>query len=207
MRLFLLRHGQSIGDIEGRFGGSYDDDLTSKGRNQVKLLALKLRDKEITQIYTSFLRRAKQTSDILANILNSEVVQLKGLSERDYYGVLSGLTIDEAKQKFPNEIKKINYKLMDSGIKGQEQYSDFKNRTIKTFNSIIKEQLNIEAGINAKSKEKVIGIVTHSGPIRCIFREFLKLGEFEEINDCAIIELNCKRRSINIISMENAKLA
>ena len=49
----MIRHGESIGDVEERYGGDYDDHLTEKGRQQAKELAEKLGEKGIQLIYSS----------------------------------------------------------------------------------------------------------------------------------------------------------
>lgn len=34
MKIYLIRHGQTTGDVEDRYGGAYDDELTDKGKNE-----------------------------------------------------------------------------------------------------------------------------------------------------------------------------
>jgi len=65
MRIFLCRHGQTTGDIEDRYGGSYDDHLTDEGIKQSEDLAEKLKKSGIQKIYTSSLIRAKEMSSII----------------------------------------------------------------------------------------------------------------------------------------------
>jgi broad specificity phosphatase PhoE len=47
MKIFLIRHGETTGDIEDRFGGDYDDHLTEKGRAQSQELAKGLPEADI----------------------------------------------------------------------------------------------------------------------------------------------------------------
>ena len=44
MRIYLIRHGQTTGDVEDRYGGDYDDHLTELGRNQSNDLGVKLQN-------------------------------------------------------------------------------------------------------------------------------------------------------------------
>ena len=63
--------------------------------------------------------------------------------------------------------------------------------------------------IVSKSEEKnnkSIAIVTHGGPIKALFREFFQLGEFKEINVCALIEINKDGHSFEVVAMDGAEL-
>jgi broad specificity phosphatase PhoE len=73
MKIYLIRHGETTGDVEDRYGGDYDDHLTSKGKDQAKKLAEKIKDFGIERIFTSPRIRAKETSEILKGKLGVEV--------------------------------------------------------------------------------------------------------------------------------------
>lgn len=47
MKIYLIRHGETTGDIEGRFGGDYDDHLTEQGKQQATTLGEQLKAAEI----------------------------------------------------------------------------------------------------------------------------------------------------------------
>lgn len=106
MKIFLVRHGETTGDIEDRYGGDYDDPLTEKDKEQSKSLASKLKNKDIEIIYHSSRIRATETAKILSETLKIEIKSIRALRERNNYGVLTGLTRKEAKEKFPEEIEK-----------------------------------------------------------------------------------------------------
>lgn len=42
MKIYLIRHGQTTGDVEDRYGGAYDDELTDKGKNEAPQISYKL---------------------------------------------------------------------------------------------------------------------------------------------------------------------
>lgn len=65
MKIYLIRHGESTGDIEKRYGGSYDDHLTEKGRQQIQETTEKLLGKNIEFIFSSTLVRAKEAAKII----------------------------------------------------------------------------------------------------------------------------------------------
>lgn len=171
MKIYLIRHGQTTGDIENRYGGSYDDHMTGEGEAQAQNLAEKLANSGIQIILCSPLIRAQETAKIINTKLNCEIKTIADFRERNQNGVLSGMTRDEAKSKYPELTEQVkDYK---NQIEGAESYEDFVERIKKAFT---------DAGDS--ESYSTIGIVTHGGPIRVIFREILKDREID-IADCA----------------------
>src|SRR5687767_8200309 len=101
-KLFLIRHGQSAGNAEGRFGGHGPTPLSDLGLRQAKLAAKALSKEGISAIYSSDLDRAVQTAECLAQLLNIPVRTTKAFRER-HVGVLEGLTFDESKESHPED--------------------------------------------------------------------------------------------------------
>ena len=101
-RLFLIRHGQSAGNAEGRFGGHGPTPLSDLGRSQAERTAKVLAKEGINAIYSSDLLRAVQTAEPLAEILGLEINTSPAFRER-HVGVLEGLTFDESKERFPRD--------------------------------------------------------------------------------------------------------
>lgn len=82
VKLILIRHGESVANKKGIYQGqSYDIGLTPKGKRQAKLVAKRLRKFNIQVIYTSPLRRAKETAKIIAKEFKSEMIVDKNLIE------------------------------------------------------------------------------------------------------------------------------
>ncbi len=93
--IILLRHGQSEWNLQNRFTGWTDVDLSDKGREEARLAGLKIADAALNpQFYfTSYLRRAIHTLQIAAAAMNRDwvpVVKDWHLNER-HYGALQGL--------------------------------------------------------------------------------------------------------------------
>ena len=65
-RFIFVRHGQSIGNLTGRFLGQYDGALTDLGRRQAERAAEFLRDERIDEAFASDLSRAYETGKIIA---------------------------------------------------------------------------------------------------------------------------------------------
>ncbi len=179
MKIFFIRHGETTGDVENRYGGTYDDHITEKGRTQSQHLAEALRDKGIKIIYSSSLIRAKETSQILAKTIGCEVKTIPELQERNQYGLLSGMTQKEALQKHPKEIEMLKDRL--NTIEGAESYNDFSRRISEAFKLLTEN-----------SEYDSIAIISHGGPLRVLFRDILKWGELKDIGDCDFVELEKK---------------
>jgi 2,3-bisphosphoglycerate-dependent phosphoglycerate mutase len=90
--LILLRHGQSTWNLENRFTGSEDVDLTSLGIEEARNASLFLKYYTIDFAFTSVLKRAVHTLEIILNKigLNIPVFKSAALNERDY-GDMQGL--------------------------------------------------------------------------------------------------------------------
>lgn len=101
-KLYLVRHGQSAGNAEGRFGGHGPTPLSELGFQQAKMTAQALAREKIDAIYTSDLLRAVQTAEPLAKLLDLPIVKTSAFRER-HVGVLEGLTFDESKESFPKD--------------------------------------------------------------------------------------------------------
>lgn len=104
--VFLIRHGQTSWNLILRLQGRENVDLNENGIAQAKECAHLLKKaREIgfdpEAVYTSPLSRAHVTADILSNELGlKDATVEEGITERDY-GELSGLTLDERRERFP----------------------------------------------------------------------------------------------------------
>lgn len=99
--LILLRHGQSQWNLENRFTGWVDIDLSDAGKEEARQAGEKLRDRAIDRVYTSVLKRAINTAAIAletAGKSDMELIQNEALNER-HYGDLQGLNKAETAEK------------------------------------------------------------------------------------------------------------
>ena len=101
--LILIRHGQSIWNLERRFTGWADVDLTDQGRSEAKYAGQLINQLniEFNVYFTSVQKRAINTLEIILDILkkkNSIIKKAWELNER-HYGALTGLNKDEIMKK------------------------------------------------------------------------------------------------------------
>ena len=93
--LLLTRHGETVWHAENRYaGGSSDIDLTDHGRDQARALAEWSATQGIDAVFSSPVRRARETAAPVAELLHLPVTTVEGLREVDF-GVAEGRTVDE----------------------------------------------------------------------------------------------------------------
>jgi len=188
MKIYLIRHGESASDVKEKYDGDYDDHLTESGLKDAETIAEKLLDSQIQVIFSSPKIRALETAEVLKNILQCEVVVLDDMSEQDIYGAYPDLSKD-----FPEEeYRRLGEVLADreGETAGVESYARFKERIIRCFAEIIKQDY------------QAVAVITHGGPIRCILREVLKLGEMGKMSNGAIIELENGGEGLKVLRMD-----
>jgi probable phosphoglycerate mutase len=88
-RFYFLRHGETESNAASLVAGSLDTHLTALGRSQARDAALLLADEPITAVYSSPLRRARDTATPIAETLKLPVVVIRELAERNW-GALEG---------------------------------------------------------------------------------------------------------------------
>lgn len=192
MIIYLIRHGESTSDVKDRYDGDYDDHLTKNGTADARKISAKLITRSIQIIFSSPKIRARETADILSNELKCKTIIKEDLSEQDIYGAYTEL----GKNQPEEEYRKLGELLVnrDNVVGGSETYSHFKNRIVGCFSDIV------------NSDYQTIAIITHGGPIRCIFREILKLGEFKKIGNGSIIKLEKNDLNFKVVEMDGAVL-
>lgn len=155
-KLYLVRHGETEWNRAGRFQGHTDVELSEVGRDQARALAERLRSREIAAVASSDLRRARETAEIIAALLNAPLAGVDaGLRERGY-GCFEGLTREECAQKFP-ELWEAHAKGHTVEVPGAERRELVMDRIVRA----VKRTVDAHATIGAS-----IAIVTHGGVMR-----------------------------------------
>ncbi len=191
MIIYLARHGQTTGDIEDRYGGDYDDHLTEVGKQQSAQLAEKLANKKIEQLFASPRIRAQETAAIIAERLGLVATTLDEFRERNGYGILTGMTKEEAIKQHPDQVELL--KDVHNAVDGAEEYKSFQQRITSALEAVSEEP------------SERIAVITHGGPIRLIFRDILKLGEIE-VRDCAYAAINASGGNYKAVELEGIQI-
>jgi 2,3-bisphosphoglycerate-dependent phosphoglycerate mutase len=185
--LILLRHGESQWNLENRFTGWTDVPLSPKGEQEAREAGEKLRPYKFDKAFTSVLKRAIDTLNIVLKIIGQEKIPIeydKALNER-HYGALQGLNKAETAQKYgdaqvklwrrsydvapPKEVTELN----PLGI--SESLKDTAARTLPYFDSKIIPE--VKAG-------KHILVSAHGNSLRSIVMQLDNLTREQ------VIELN-----------------
>jgi broad specificity phosphatase PhoE len=193
MKLYFCRHGQTTGDVEDRYGGDYDDHLTNLGLKCSCELAEKLTSKGVEVIFSSPLIRAKETAKCLQEKLCVPIIEIPELKERNWYGILTGMTKAEALEKYPDQVELLkDFRLT---LKDGEAYDDMCKRIIVGLNKIV------------NSNYKTVVVVIHGGVFKNMFREVFKGKEIKKIEDCGFAEVDWDGKNFNLIQLVGIEVA
>tara|TARA_B000000609_G_scaffold158090_1_gene154479 strand:- start:1669 stop:2331 length:663 start_codon:yes stop_codon:yes gene_type:complete len=165
--LFLIRHGQSIYNLENRFTGWKDVELTDLGIAQATEAGKILSKIKFDLCYTSNLKRAQNTLSLILEKMNQKpkIIKNEALNERDY-GDLIGQNKLEAANKFGSKQVQIWRRSFDVPPPGGESLKMTAERTLPYYNDVIKPQVNTG---------KNIVISAHGNSIRAIVMEIFNL--------------------------------
>ncbi|MCA1614025.1 MAG: histidine phosphatase family protein [Acidobacteria bacterium] len=156
-RILLIRHGQSRGNAEGRFGGHTATPLSGRGRAQAEATARTLAADNVTAIYSSDLLRAVETAAPLADALDLEINRAEAFRERSV-GRMEGLTFEEAAAKFPAEYAALLRRDFEHVLEGGESYRQMLDRSARALDSAI--EANRGGTVAVFSHTGTIGILT-----------------------------------------------
>jgi 2,3-bisphosphoglycerate-dependent phosphoglycerate mutase len=103
-KLALVRHGQSLWNLENRFTGWVDVPLTALGEEEARRAGERLKGLHLDVAYTSGLRRAQDTLRLILESMGTDIPTIRdqALNERDY-GDLAGLNKDDMREKYGEE--------------------------------------------------------------------------------------------------------
>lgn len=101
MDLLLVRHGETDHNRDRRAQGMTDNPLNAAGLEQARHLGQHLARRRIDAIYSSGLRRARHTADVIASVLGQQVLIEDDLREL-HQGELDGLTGEEMRARYPD---------------------------------------------------------------------------------------------------------
>jgi len=180
----MARHGETDWNVERRIQGSTDIPLNENGIRQAYSLSnylerqLCAEDHSLSSFFTSPLKRAKETAEIVGGELHLPVRVISGLEEMNF-GVCEGKSWLEAKKEYPKELEAWEENKQFRRIPGGESYQDVLNRFFSAY-SLIKKELEEEK--SDANKEKDILIITHGAVIMLL----LSLKEGHSFQDSFI---------------------
>ena len=191
--LILVRHGQSKFNLQRRFTGFYDAELTPQGKTEAEYSGklIKNLNIEFHEYFTSQLSRAANTLNIILKILNEsnkKVNKAWELNER-HYGGLTGLNKDDTIKKYGIKQVKIWRRSFDTPPPKMESDHPYKN---KVKSNILGESLKdtfkrVLPYFNKKIKPLILSnknilIVFHGNSCRALLMEILNISKKNIVN-------------------------
>ncbi len=178
-RVLLIRHGQSQGNAEGRFGGHTATPLSPLGHRQAEATARVLAAETFDAIYTSDLPRAVETARPLARLTNLEAVETEAFRERSV-GVMEGLTFEEAAARHPEQYAALLRRDFEHVILGGESYRQMLDRASRRLDQAIE-----------RDRGGRIAILTHTGTICILTLHLMGALDAPELRPVWITTANC----------------
>ncbi len=164
-RVYLVRHGTTDLNNEGKLQGSLDLSLNKEGQNQAKKVSERLSKIDIDSIYSSNLKRAYETVTPLANAKKTKVNKIEDLNEI-ILGDFEGKTLEErAEYRKPILAKNKNMESWEVPYPTGESYvDDFYKRVKKGLDGILEKN------------EKAVVLSTHKSTTRALEQILLNYG-------------------------------
>lgn len=163
---FLVRHGQTDYNLEGRAQGQSESDLNDVGRAQAKAIAERLRDVDFAVCAASDLRRVLDTAAVILEGRDIPLIKTAGLREKDF-GELEGKTFQEVERDSPELFRRLFADDPDFVPPGGESDRELLNRVAAETRTLAQSAV-VPDGAN-------ILIVAHGGSIRAMIAHMLNL--------------------------------
>jgi len=175
----IIRHGQSQGNAEGRFGGHTDTPLSPRGRRQAQATAKALASEKFAAIYSSDLPRAIETADPLAKLVGVPLEATESLRERSV-GAMEGLTFEEAAEQHPEQYQALLRRDFEHVLVGGESYRQTLDRASRQLDEAIEQH-----------KGGRIALFAHTGTICILILHLMGALDAPDLKPVWIATANC----------------
>jgi broad specificity phosphatase PhoE len=160
-RIFLVRHGATELTAEDRFAGATDVLLSDSGREQARLLGIRLAGEPLAAVYASPMRRTIVTAELASSPHNLPVSPMEGLREIDH-GRWEGKTRGEVEREFPEEYARYEHDPYSFAPAGGETGLAVTARALPALLEIVDRHCDCE-----------VLVVSHKATIRLILSSLL----------------------------------
>ena len=182
MLLYLIRHGESLYNAEGRIQGQSDVALSPLGLRQAQAIAEALAEEQIDAIFASPLERAMQTAEPIAAKLGLKIQPDDRLKEI-HAGIFQGLLWAEIEAKFPDSAAPWREQQPDFVIPGGESRRALMVRGLAVFESI------------RESPFRRVAVVSHGGILTAALKAVLRIPA--EINPFSLYNASISKLAWN----------
>lgn len=157
-RICLVRHGETEWNAERRIQGQIDIALNANGLRQAAGAGRWLKTANIVALYSSDLKRARMTADIIGQALGLAPTLVPEMRERRY-GIFEGLTYAEAQQKYPEGY---------AAFEGRNAHYNFENGE-SLVDMFVRVSSKLQ-DIAARHQGQNVAVVLHGGVLDVINR-------------------------------------
>lgn len=154
--IYLIRHGETEWNRLGKFRGRNEIPLNKNGVNSAHITGKGLKDSNIEVFFTSPLKRAVQTAEIISSYVKGSNVIVDNGFQNIEIGEWEGMTKEEVKLKYPKGLDMWFHEPQNLIFPGGESIIDVQKRAFKRLNEIIKLDYKIMAVVSHRSVLKVL---------------------------------------------------
>ncbi|GGE33841.1 histidine phosphatase family protein [Streptococcus himalayensis] len=158
MKIFLMRHGETDYNKARCFYGSADVSINERGKQQALQLQTIMANYPVSHIYTSSLKRTKETARV---IFDSGLTSILDLDEKGF-GKWEGLTADEIEARYPKEWQAWLEAPFEVTPPDAEEFAHFQQRVWQVIDDLA-----------VRHSKDSIAIVAHLGVLRLIYQRLI----------------------------------
>ena len=191
-RIYLIRHGETANAHEQALNGHFDVALSPTGEDQIRRVAEALKGRPVRAVYSSDLKRTRDSADIVSQPHKLKPVCYPELREISF-GKWDGLSLRELNRKYPGEVEKRFQNPETFQAEGGETFQQLRDRVLPRFHAIVDchpaEEIIImgHGGVNRVILGHLLGI-----PANNVFRiaqENAGINVLQYFNSQPVIEL------------------
>lgn len=161
----IIRHAESVANAGNYFASQSDSPLSERGVRQVRALSEALARATIHAVYSSDLSRARLTVEPLARARDLPVIESVLLRERNM-GAMTGLTFDQARERFPEVWARMVTRDPTVAPPGGESHLDLAARVRRFLDEV-----------TARHRGQTVVIGSHGGTIHHLIRQLVGLHD------------------------------
>jgi broad specificity phosphatase PhoE len=197
-RLYLIRHGQTDWNAQGRLQGRIERSLDEHGREQARKVGEQLAHLPIAHVYSSPMQRARETAQLIASFHSTcKILEREALVEASFGASIEGLTRDEYHTRYAGPLQKRKLCSKEElwqwkAEEDSESLSEVESRIVPCLHQICKLH-----------REESVLIVTHGGVIRMLlvlFNEYKDEG-FQVLNG-AVVQIDGDGEALKLVHSE-----
>jgi len=198
LTLILIRHAETVANVEGRWVGWGDTGLTERGRAQVEATARRLAQEvqDGVAIYTSPLPRARKTAEGIGQALGLAPIPVEDLREINF-GDLDGVTLEEMKTRYPDLYARWRDRAdTEYTWPGGEKRAEFFHRVAAACDRIL-----------SRHDRGTVIVVAHGGTVRACLTHLMpdRLGEWWSypLSNCGITRVHIEDGKAQLLALND----